>query len=51
MDNIIYLVILAHGLHEYKNTPFNGETDNEIIYAKQKRPSPIKTRLFTPLDI
>ena len=46
MDNIIYIVILAHGIHEYNRQKYDGETDDTMIYAKQKRPSPFKTRLY-----
>lgn len=45
-DSIIYLTILAHGLHEYNNKPYTSEFEEKVIYAKTKRPTLIKTRLF-----
>lgn len=45
-DSIIYLLILAHGLHEYNNKPYTSNLDEPVIYAKTTRPTLIKTRLF-----
>jgi hypothetical protein len=45
-DNIIYLLILSHGLHEYNTIPYNNDSKNEIIYAKKKFPTERPTRLF-----
>ena len=50
-DNIIYLAILTHGLYEYSDKPYNNEPDEQIIYAKQKRPTAIKKRLFKQANV
>ncbi len=50
MDKIIYLLILSHGIHEYKTSQTNEEND-EKIYAKENKHVFRKTRLFKSQNV
>lgn len=46
MENIIYLLILSHGIHEYNNSRYNNDNDETIIHAKERKPTLRKSRIF-----